>query len=182
MSNDIATLAAPVRFENFHTLHNAWVLALLIRLTRNGDRAADIAQSVWLKIFENWEFLEPRILGSGAAWLRVIVVRAFYDDTRGRHCRPIIPFDDLAPAEREIRDPSPDPFKRAADAEQRRILNDLLEGFTPADRALADAVAVQELSMRDAARALGVTTSSVVSRWFRMRRKLAALATDKGLR
>lgn len=181
MSNDNAVLSADARFERFYFLHHAWVLNLLIRLTREGDRAADIAQSVWLKLYANWDRFEPRIQGTGVAWLRVVVVRAFYDDVRGRASCAALPLDDLSAGRRELTDPSDSPFDLAAVAERRRLFETLIASLDPDDRHLVEALALRGLSAAATAELLRLSTSAVVSRWFRLRRRLRDLAARPGL-
>ncbi len=168
---------ARTRFEHFYSRHQPWVLALLIRLTRDSDRAADISQDLWLKIYSRWGEFEPRIEGTGVAWLRTIALHALYDDSRARGCRAATPIEAV-----ELTDPRATPFETAADDEERRILYDLVASFHPPDRDLVDQIAGRQLSTRAAAEALDSTVPAVVTRWCRIRKQLRTLAKEKGLR
>lgn len=176
--------AAQSSFERFYTRHQAWVLALLVRLTRDRDRAADLSQSVWMKIFSRWEELEPAIQGSGIAWLRVVVLHAVYDRSRGIARRAENQFDNDpsgSPLFDQIPDLAPDPEQSACENERHEILARLIRELPEPDRALVGLLVDRELTTREAAQAMGSSVAAVVTRWFRIKSRLAALARENGL-
>lgn len=178
--------SAQSSFERFYTLHQAWVLALLVRLTRDRDRAADLSQSVWLKIFSRWRELEPTIQGSGVAWLRVVVLNAVYDRGRGlaRRAETQLDIDPGvgSPLFDRLPDPKPDPEQSACDNEQREILGQMIRDLPEKDRTLFELLVDRKLSTRQAAETMGCSVTAVVARWFRIKAALAAVARENGLR
>lgn len=138
-----------------------------LRLTRNSHDADDLLQEATLRAWRFWSHYEQ---GSNLrAWLHRILLNTFVNGyRRKRREREVMRELAQVSAGRE-----PEPFEPNA---MRAALSDELHGrlaeLPPDFRAVLWAVAVDDLSYREAADALGCPVGTVMSRLHRARRLL----------
>ncbi|GIW52675.1 MAG: RNA polymerase sigma factor RpoE [Gemmatimonadales bacterium] len=152
-------------------------------LTRDAQRAEDLAQEAMLKAYRSWHQYRP---GTNArAWLLTIVRNTFINQyRRQQHEGTSVDLGEMesytAFPEVQERDPEGKFFDRIVDEEVLRAIEELPEEF----REVVVLSDLEDLSYAEIAELLGVPVGTVKSRLFRARqalqRKLYEYAVEMG--
>jgi RNA polymerase sigma-70 factor (ECF subfamily) len=169
----------PDAFEAFYRAHVEEVQRFVARRVGDRERAADLTGEVFVAAIESAHTYRPH-RGTPVAWLfgvaRIVVAsdrrsRGREDAATGRiEARRLLGDDDLARMD-----------ERLDAAARSRALFAAMERLPEGERALLELVALDELSVADAARALGLRPVTARVRLHRARRALrAALPSEAG--
>ncbi|MFP5234620.1 MAG: RNA polymerase sigma factor [Acidobacteriota bacterium] len=145
------------------------------RVTKSAEEAEDIVQESLLKAWRNLQqFRGESQIGT---WLRAIVKNTAREWLRNRGSKVHLPLetqrnDDEDPTVLELPDPRLDPEEWCERREIEEILYSELGTLTYLSRRAIELCALEEKSLRDAARTLNVGVVAVKSRMFRGRRLL----------
>src|SRR5919108_2738066 len=146
--------------------YSTMVFRLISRFFRTREDVEDIAQDVFLKLFARIDQVHPDENFPG--WLARVTVNTCYDELRKTRRRKTA-METYGPeiaGERSALPPEPDTFGKARVA---------LEGLDPKLRIPLVLKEVEEMSVEEIARTMGLTQTNVKVRLFRARKKLAAL-------
>ena len=167
------------RFDAEAVVHLRAVYHAAYRLTRNPDKARDLAQDTMLRAFRAFDTFST---GTNArAWLLKITysvfINQYHHDRRRPHTQSIDEletergFEAASPAA-----PMPDPWQPRGWSEP--VVTAALEALPDDFRTAVLLVDVEELSYEEAAAAMDCAVGTVRSRLFRARRLLAASLAD----
>ncbi len=142
------------------------VFRLISRFFRSREDVEDLAQDVFLKLFARIEQVRPDENFSG--WLARVTVNTCYDELRKMRRRKAAmeTYGPEAFSERSVAQPETDGYGKARMA---------LQGLDPKLRIPLILKEVEELSVEEIARKLGLNQPNVKVRLFRARKKLAAI-------
>jgi len=145
------------------------VFRLISRFFRTREDVEDLAQAVFLKMFGSLDQVRPE--ENFAGWLSRVTVNTCYDELRKIRRRKIAmeTFGPLEVRETVVAPVEPELFGKARLA---------LESLDPKLRIPFVLKEVEELSVEEIARAMGITQTNVKVRLFRARKKLAATLGD----
>jgi RNA polymerase sigma-70 factor (ECF subfamily) len=146
------------------------VFRLISRFFRTREDVEDLAQDVFLKLFARIDQVRPDENFSG--WLARVTVNTCYDELRKARRRKAA-MESYGPQEAEpfVQQPEPDVYGKARLA---------LQGLDPKLRVPLVLKEVEEMSVEQIARAMGITETNVKVRLFRARKKLAAILGSPG--
>ena len=152
--------------------HVKKVFRVIHRITRNREDAEDAVQECLLKAFAHVKDFDGR--SQFATWLTRIAINAALMQLRNNHWKREIPMNEPNPPcelERhsEIRDDAPDPEETYRLRERREILNTAILGLRPRARRVVELHQLEEYSLRETARILGISTAAVKARMFHAR-------------
>ncbi|UED83661.1 RNA polymerase sigma factor [Streptomyces profundus] len=163
----------PKLFEEFYRRHVEAVSRFVARRVEDPHTAADLTAEVFLAVIDSGHTYRPR-LGDERAWLfgvarnvtsaerrRVARQHALKDRIAGRR---LLEPDDITRLEERL----------AAERPGRRLLAAMVE-LPEGERAVLELVAVDQLSVAEAAKALGISQVAARVRLHRARGKLRAL-------
>lgn len=166
-------LTDPDAFTAFYRAHVADVLRFVTRRVADSHTAADITAEVFRAVIESADTFRPE-RGAPVAWLFGIARRQIAGDQRRRSResarqqrvagRRLLDTDDIGRLEARI-----DAARQA-----RQLYRQMAELPEP-ERAVLELVAVDGLSITEAAQALGIRAGTARVRLFRARRRLRAL-------
>ena len=142
------------------------VFRLISRFFRSREDVEDLAQDVFLKLFTRIDQVRPDENFSG--WLARVTVNTCYDELRKTRRRKaaIETYGPQAFSEPSVAPPEIDAHGKALMA---------LQNLDPKLRIPLILKEVEELSVEEIARTMGLTQTNVKVRLFRARKKLAAL-------
>jgi RNA polymerase sigma-70 factor (ECF subfamily) len=142
------------------------VFRLISRFFRTREDVEDLAQDVFLKVFARFDQVRPDENFPG--WLARVTVNTCYDELRKARRRKIAmeTYGPEVAAEQTLPPPEPDSFGKARLALQR---------LDPKLRIPLLLKEVEEMSVEEIARSMGLTETNVKVRLFRARKKLAAM-------
>src|SRR5262245_57501926 len=149
--------------------YSAMVFRLIGRFFRYREDVEDIAQDVFLKLFARIDQVRPDENFSG--WLARVTVNTCYDELRKtrRRKEAMETFGPELAGEQTIVPQEPESFGRARLALQR---------LDPKLRIPLLLKEVEEMSVEEIAKTMGLTQTNVKVRLFRARKKLASMLTD----
>jgi len=147
------------------------VFRLISRFFRTREDVEDLAQDVFLKVFARIDQVRPDENFPG--WLARVTVNTCYDELRKARRRKVAmeTYGPDSAAEPSVAPHEPDSFGRARLA---------LQQLDPKLRIPLLLKEVEELSVEEIARTLGLTQTNVKVRLFRARKKLASMLNDTG--
>ena len=151
------------------------ILAVARRFTRIREDAEDVVQQSFQKAFVHLHRFEGK--SSFSTWLtRIAINEALMFLSRSRGLREVS-IDDLGGKEEttrrpEIHDSRSSPEGVFLKREQKRILSAAMNKLTPKVRKAIELRELDELSMEEAARVMGLSVAAVKGRVFHGRRKL----------
>jgi RNA polymerase sigma factor (sigma-70 family) len=161
----------PDAFEAFYRQHVDGVQRFVARRVGDRDMAADLTADIFVAAIESADRYRPA-RGSAGAWLfgiaRIVVSARLRRDGREQRAfarvvgRELLDSDDRARIDDRL----------AAEREGRR-LHRAMERLSEAERAVLELVALDELSVGEAAAVLGITPVSARVRLHRARRRMA---------
>src|SRR5438128_1864133 len=142
------------------------VFRLISRFFRTREDVEDLAQDVFLKLFTRIDQVRPDENFSG--WLARVTVNTCYDELRKTRRRKTAMelYGPHAFKESSVAPPEPDSFGKA------RIALQTLDAKLRIPLSLKE---VEEMSVEEIARTMGLTQTNVKVRLFRARKKLAAI-------
>ncbi|WP_049569811.1 RNA polymerase sigma factor [Streptomyces sp. SBT349] len=162
----------PEVFEEFYRRHIDAVTRFVARRVADPHTVADLTAEVFLAVIDTGHTYRPQ-LGSETAWLygvarntvhaerrRVAREAALTDRIAGRR---LLDSDDIARLEEKL----------AAESEGRRALA-ALDGLPEGERAVIELIVVDQLSVSEAAKALGIRQVTARVRLHRARKTLRA--------
>ncbi len=147
-----------------------------LRITHSVEDAEDVRQETLLRVQTHLDNFNDG--GNFGGWVGRIAINESITALRRRHSKRLIPLDDAAsPAEensapREYASRWPDPERHYAVVERRHMLARAIAELEPHLRSVYLLRDVNELSTRETARHLGLTSGTVRTRLFRGRSKL----------
>jgi len=169
----------PEAFSEIYRTYEDMVFNLSLRLSGDPDRAADLTQEVFLRVYRHLEGFRGR--SSLKTWIYRVAVNHCRSRLRRRVFR-LEPFerttDDRDPMA-EVADSRRDPEELALAGDAERIVQRAL-GELP--RSFREAVVLRDiegLSYEEIAEVLGVRIGTVRSRIARGRRRLSDLLTER---
>lgn len=163
----------PAAFEELVRRYQSRILRLTYMITRNREDAEDAMQEAFLKAFTHL----PGFRGNSRfyTWLvRVAINEALLQLRRRRRCLKRISLDepiegDSGLVPRELEDWRPNPEDKYARAEIGNILDGLLDRLKPKNGIVLVLRDLEELSIRETARELGLSVPAVKTRLLRAR-------------
>ena len=142
------------------------VFRLISRFFRTREDVEDLAQDVFLKLFARIDQVRPDENFPG--WLARMTVNTCYDDLRKKRRRKVAleTYGPLIVTETPVIAPEPDRFDKIRVA---------LEALDPKFKVPLILKEVEEMSVEEIARTMGLTQTNVKVRLFRARKKLAEI-------
>src|SRR5262247_1159536 len=149
---------------------SAMVFRLISRFFRMREDVEDIAQDVFLKVFARIDQVHPDENFPG--WLARVTVNTCYDELRKTRRRRVAleTFGPSRVAEPVVMPTEPEEFGKARLA---------LEALDPKLKIPLVLKEVEEMTVEEIARTMGLTQTNVKVRLFRARKKLAASLAEK---
>jgi RNA polymerase sigma-70 factor (ECF subfamily) len=178
---DDATLVAAAesgRSEAFEILvrrHQAKILSVALRFTRNYEDAEDIAQQTFQKAFIHLRQFEGN--SSFSTWLTRIAMNEALMWLRRKRRSAEVPLEKPNVENETVLkldppDPAPNPEETCLQLERKRIVSAAVNKLAPTVRAAIELRELAEVSTRETARLLDTSIAAVKARLFHGRRKL----------
>jgi RNA polymerase sigma-70 factor (ECF subfamily) len=161
----------PAAFEKLLVRYERKIFRLAIRITGNHHDAEEAVQDAFTKGFSRLDSFQGDSLFS--TWLTRIAINQALMKLRRR--RPnVLPLDEALQTEegevpREIVDWGPTPEQQYSQQELRAVLEGAVAALKPDQRVVFQLRDVEELSIEETARELGISMSAVKSRLLRAR-------------
>jgi RNA polymerase sigma-70 factor (ECF subfamily) len=155
--------------ENLVKAFSPMVFRLISRFFRSREDVEDLAQDVFVKMFGRIDQVRPDENFPG--WLQRVAVNTCYDELRKTRRRRIA-LETYGPhevAEKVVHPKEPEDFGKARQA---------LQALDPKLRVPLILKEVEEMSVEEIAKTMGITQTNVKVRLFRARKKLAASLGD----
>jgi len=156
-------------FENLVETYQRPVFSLCYRMLGNSNDAEDAAQESFIRAYRYLKRYDPD--RSFATWLLSIASHYCIDCMRRR--RLLTVSTDALPADIIPDHGTPDPEKELHNQEKRALIQDLMKGLKPIDRAAVVLRYWHDCSEVEISETLGLTVSAVKSRLYRSRKALA---------
>ena len=162
-------------FEEIVRRYQRRVYGVALRIVRSHAVADDVAQDAFLRA---WQALDRFELGRPfGPWICRIAANLAVNHVRS----PVAREGPLPEGHGETKAVQGSPLDAVLDGEAQQLLHEALEALPAEQRAVFLLRAVEEMSYREIADALGLSPGTVMSRLFRAREKLArALAPYLG--
>jgi RNA polymerase sigma-70 factor, ECF subfamily len=157
-------------FETLVRRYQQRVVAHLARMTRNWDDALDLAQEIFLKVFQALPRYRPEFKFS--TWLFRIAANAGIDALRKRRLRTVpleAPIGDEEGPVREFPSAEPDPYSVLRNTERRRSLEEAIADLPPEFRELISLRHFAGLSYEEIAETKRMPLGTVKNKLFRAR-------------
>lgn len=155
------------------------------RITRNREDAEDAVQDSFLNAFIHLKDFDGR---SGfLTWLtRIAINSALAKLRKKRSIREVPMLEPVSDApsshQFEIPDRTPNPEESYREREQRRMVRAAVRGLRPRARKVVEFHQLEEYSIKETAKLLGITTSAAKSRMFHARAALRKTSLLRGVR
>ena len=152
--------------------HVKKVFRVIYRIMRNREDTEDAVQDCLLNAFAHVKDFDER--SRFATWLTRIAINAALAKLRKNHWKREIPINEPNPPDElerpsEIQDDAPDPEETYRLRERKEILNTAILGLRPRARKVVELHQLQERSLIETARILGISTAAVKARIFHAR-------------
>ena len=172
-AGELLTRAARGDREGFRLLvemHQPYAYALAFRLLRDPDRAADVVQESFIKVWKNLERYRPE--GRFTTWLYRIVVNLCYDAMRRERVRRRF-FGDLDPASAAADPPDPAGLQQHVEARDlaARVLR-MAHVLPPKQRLVFTLRDVQEMDLEEIAHTTGMSVGAVKTNLSHARKRI----------
>jgi RNA polymerase sigma-70 factor (ECF subfamily) len=165
---------ARVFVEALFAKHHGEIYAYLVRMLRDGDLAADLAQDAFVKAYKNYDTLQKD--ENARAWLYQIAHRVALDELRRRKIVRMVPWTG------ESRGAAPSAERLAMDLRLSGPLERALARIPERQRAALLLAEIHDLSGLELAAAMGVSHVAARAILTRARESLRrALAAEKEL-
>jgi RNA polymerase sigma-70 factor, ECF subfamily len=154
------------------------------RITRNREDAEDAVQDSFLNAFVHLTDFDGR--SQFSTWLtRIAINSALAKLRKNRRVREVPMEEPNATAEfethYETRDTAPNPEESYSQLERKEVVSAAIGGLQPGARRVVRFHQLQELSARETAQILGVSTTAVKSRMFHARAALREMLSIKSV-
>jgi RNA polymerase sigma-70 factor (ECF subfamily) len=164
--------------------HAKKVFRVAHRITRNREDAEDAVQDCLLSAFVHLKGFDGR--SRFATWLTRIAINAALVKLRKNRGIREVPMDESNPSPElgvhlEIQDEGLDPEEAFRLRERKQIVNEAISGLRPRVRNVVELHQLQELSIRETAQILGISTAAVKSRMFHSRVALHRMPVLTGM-
>ncbi len=174
---DVASALAD-SFEALYQSFGGRVLNLAYRMTGNAESARDLAQDVWLKVFENMDTFEAR--SDVYTWIHRITVNHTLNHLKRERRVSWRRFLDRSVGEALRDEPAPEPEHASAPAvdhtmemdERSRRVWEAIQGLNPKYRVPLVLHHYEEMSYREIADTMELSMAAVESRIHRARAQL----------
>ena len=162
--------------------HAKRVFRTMLRITRNREDAEDAVQDAFLQAFRHLENFDGR--STFSTWLTRIAINSALMILRRRRNARFVSLDgpgdpDGTETHPEVADRAVDPERRCLEHERGRILRDAIGTLRPSARRVIELQQLEELPMKETARAMGITVPAAKSKLFHAK---AALRKSSKLR
>ncbi len=169
-------------FGRLFERHSKKILHSTLRITRNHEDAEDALQECFLSGLVHLNDFDGR--SQLSTWLtRIAINAALMKLRRNRYSREVpMEFVDEEGKERprfELIDASLNPEERYVERERAKLLSDALGGLRPRVREAIEICQLQECSVRETARKLGISTAAAKGRLFHARIALRKACLQK---
>jgi RNA polymerase sigma-70 factor, ECF subfamily len=154
--------------------HNVRVFRFLVRIVGNDATAEDLLNEVFIDVWRHADRFEAR--SQVSTWILAI---ARYKALAALRRRPLDELDDDACE--TIEDPADDPEIAVQKTERSALLQQCLQQLSIAHRQVVDLVYYHEQSIEEVAEVIGVPPSTVKTRVFYARKRIAELMAERGL-
>jgi RNA polymerase sigma-70 factor (ECF subfamily) len=154
--------------------HHVRVYRFVLRLVREESKAEDLISEVFLDVWRQADRFEGR--SAVSTWLLAI---ARFKALSALRRRPDEELDDEA-AE-AIEDPADNPEQSLAKKDKSAVIRKCLQGLSADHREIVDLVYYHEKSVEEVAQIVGIPESTVKTRMFYARKKLAELLKAAGI-
>jgi RNA polymerase sigma-70 factor, ECF subfamily len=161
-------------FETLYIRHHSRVCRFLIRFIGNESVAEEMVNEVFLEVWRHAHRFEAK--SRVATWLLAIARYKALSALRRPSC---VQMDDDAAA--AVADPADDPEATMDRQSRRAILKRCLTQLPAAQREVIDLVYYHDKSVEEAAGFVGVAASTVKTRMFYARNRMASLLNEAGL-
>jgi RNA polymerase sigma-70 factor (ECF subfamily) len=160
--------------QALYARHHLRVYRFALRLVRNEAAAEDVASDVFIDVWRQADSFEGR--STVSTWLLGMTRFKALSALRRRQPEPLD--DDMVAA---IADPSDDPEAVLADKTRGGIIRKCMARLSPEHREITDLVYYHEKSIEEVARIVNISTTTVKTRMYYARRKLAELLRAEGI-
>ena len=179
-------------FETLVSRHERRIYSLARRMTGSVEDAQDVTQQTFISALRNLSRF--RETAAFSTWLTTIAANAALRTVRKRRGLPTQSLDEATTPDEAGRIPHPEfiadwretPDQLLQRAETRHLLDASIAGLTPVYRAVFLLRDVEEFSVRETAKALGITEANVKVRLLRarlhLRESLTRALGDKAYR
>ena len=169
-------------FGTLFERHSKKIFHSTLRITRNREDAEDALQECFLSGLVHLKDFDGR--SQLSTWLtRIAINAALMKLRRNRYSREVpMEFVDEEGMERprfQLMDSSLNPEESYAERERARLLREALGGLRPRVRAAIEICQLQECSVRETARKLGISTAAAKGRLFHARVALRKACLQK---
>lgn len=152
--------------------HANTVFRVTLRITRNREDAEDATQDSFLNAFLHLKDFDGR--SRFATWLTRIAINSALMKLRKRRATREAPMDEPNPAvERgpyyEVPDSAPNPEETYRLHERKKSVSAAIEGLRPRVRTVVEFYQLQEYSLQETAKILGISTAATKARMFHAR-------------
>jgi len=154
--------------------HNVRVFRFLMRIVGNDAAAEDLLNEVFVSVWRNAGRFEAR--SQATTWILAI---ARYKALASLRRRPLDELDD--DAYETVADSADDPEIAVQKSERSAILQECLKQLSTAHREVVDLVYYHEQSIDEVAEIIGVPQSTVKTRVFYARKRIAELMAARGV-
>ncbi|MBX3199465.1 MAG: sigma-70 family RNA polymerase sigma factor [Labilithrix sp.] len=154
------------RLGELYRDHFDYVFSSARRLGVRREEVDDIVQETFLRVFRIAEGEEPRNM---RAWLFSVLLRIVRHYHRARQRRNSEDADSLE----SLRAPAADPEGRVQLDESVRVLEAILDNLDPGKRAVLVLADIEEMTVAEIARTLGMNVNTAASRLRTARQELA---------
>lgn len=170
-------------FEQLVALYEKRVYNLALRMSRNAEDALDLAQEIFIRVYQSLPFFKGQ--SAFSTWLYSIASNACIDFTRREKRRGGMKTLSLDDEENQaalyaLPDLRYQPEDEAARRETREELCRAMEKLSPSHREILTLRELNELSYGEIADALDLTQGTVKSRLCRAREQLCRILTAGG--
>jgi RNA polymerase sigma-70 factor (ECF subfamily) len=168
-------------FEQLLMRHQRRVFAIVGGILRGREDVEDVAQQVFIKVFQSLRRFDRR--SAFSTWLYKVTVNECWDYLRKRRARPLVYEADLTEEQAqsvmggEARHPTGTEADAGADqrAAQRDLLDRLLAELTEEEQGMLMLKEVEGFSVEEIGEILGLNVNTVKVRLFRVRGRLMRL-------
>jgi RNA polymerase sigma-70 factor (ECF subfamily) len=163
-------------FEVLVRRHQAKILGVAWRFTRNREDAQDITQQAFQKAFVHFRQFEGN--SSFSTWLTRIAMNEAFMWLRRKRASLEVPVEesrtttDESALQRDFPDSGPSPEDSCLQRERELILSAAINELKAGMRTAIHLREIRELSIEETARALGLSVEAVKGRVFHARKKL----------
>lgn len=169
-------------FEQLVTKYEKTVYNLALRMTGNTEDAADMTQEAFLKAYRSLKNFRGD--SKFSVWLYRIVSNVCLDFLRSKSRKPTVSLttenDEGEETEIEVADPAPNPEECLMSSLTREAIARGLDSLPPEQREILLLREISGLSYEEISAALGLELSTVKTRIFRGRKRLAAFLINEG--